>query len=232
MLVHEETPIGFSDVLVDGDTLYLGSSPNGDDTICQLSLEGDFPSAFRQLERQGTVARVAQNLADLKRQVLDYSGDFATGETRYSVKLFGGVARQAQVECWNRSVRWFQHEFPYENLMPIASVKVIEPTPPLDPEGKPWNPRRWRTDSINGTMTVEEILEVARLIEENEIPTIFNIGHSCMPFVTLETAARMLEIASRYLEPVPFAGISRGPSQPRLPDRIRLAGCDYLIAFW
>ncbi len=199
VLVREEAPIGFTDVLVDGRTLYLGSSPNGDNTIYRISLSGNYASAFRTLERQGTARRIEKNLNDLKRQVLAYSGPGVGAGRRYRIKMFGGVGHRGQLERWRRNVRWFHEQFPYENLLPVASVKVIEPTPPPDPEGKPWNPSRWRTDSINGTMTVEEILGVARLIEASKVPTIFNVGHSCMPFVTLETAARMLEVAPQYL---------------------------------
>jgi hypothetical protein len=79
-------------------------------------------------------------------------------------------------------------------------MKVIEPEPPLNPEGKPWNPRRWQTDSINGTQTVEQMLEFARRIERYGIPVLFTIGHSCMPFITLETARRILEAAPRFTE--------------------------------
>ncbi len=198
VLAREEAPIGFTDAVVDGGVLYLGSSPNGDDTIYRVPLDGDFAAAFSALERQGAASRMAGNLAELKRQVLNYPGETAGPDRRYSVKMLPGVSRPGQVDTWKRAVRWFREEFPYANLQPVASAKVIEPTPPLDPAGEPWNPRRWRTDSINGTMTVEEILELARLIEEHEIPTIFNIGHSCMPFVTLDTAARILEAAPTY----------------------------------
>jgi hypothetical protein len=75
----------------------------------------------------------------------------------------------------------------------------MEKTPPLDPAGKPWNPERWKTDAFNGTMTVDQIVRTAVEIERLEIPTLFNIGHSCMPFITLETAEKMLKAAPRYL---------------------------------
>lgn len=200
VLLSEEAPIGFSDLLVDGDTLYLGSSPNGDNTIYRISLEGDYSAAFRELRRKGVASEIAGNLTELRQQVLEYASSRSPNvEPRYSIKMYRGPTQETQIQSWRRYVNWFRQDFPYENLRPVAMVKVIESTPPLNPEGKPWNMRRWRTDSINGTMTVDEILDVARLIEENEIPTIFNIGHSCMPFVTLDTASRLLETAPKYL---------------------------------
>jgi hypothetical protein len=48
-------------------------------------------------------------------------------------------------------------------------------------------------------MTVEEIVEVARRVERNGLPAMFNIGHSCMPFVTLDTVRRMIEAAPRSI---------------------------------
>ncbi len=113
-----------------------------------------------------------------------------------------------------------------------AGMKAIEPTPPLDETGRPWSEDRWRTDSINGTMTVDEILAAARWAEEHRVRPPRLIGHSCMPFVTLRTAERMLEAAPDYLrgflsaedeqfERIPryFAALLRPAGRPLPPPR-------------
>ena len=89
-------------------------------------------------------------------------------------------------------------QFPYQNIQFIKTTKVIEKTPPQDEKGEPWSLHRWGIDTIGGTMTEEEILEKARFIENNKIPTSFYIGHSCMPFITLQTAEKILQTAPNY----------------------------------
>jgi hypothetical protein len=112
---------------------------------------------------------------------------------------FGSVPTNAKgLEEYKNQMDWFSKKFPYSNLRVIKSLKAIEETPPLNEKGEPWSPGRWKVDAINGTMTVEEILQKAKWIEENKVPTIFYIGHSCMPFITLETAERILQIAPNY----------------------------------
>ena len=47
-------------------------------------------------------------------------------------------------------------------------------------------------------MTVAEIVEAARWVEAHKIPTVFFIAHSCMPFITLQTAEKILQVAPNY----------------------------------
>ena len=92
----------------------------------------------------------------------------------------------------------FYEQFLYQNLRLVFHTKVIEKSPPLNENGQPWSPKRWNVDTIHGTMTVEDIVAAARWIEQHEIPTVFTIGHSCMPFITLQTAEKILQAAPNY----------------------------------
>ncbi|MGQ9634460.1 MAG: FG-GAP-like repeat-containing protein [Bryobacteraceae bacterium] len=199
LLSTAESSIGFTDVVIDGPVMYLGSSPNGDETIYRLPVGPDMAAAFRNLERHGLPKRIEESIDILRRQVSRYKPGGAQDDQKYLVFLFHSGATAEALKRTQEEIAWFRNTYPYANLKPAVSIKVIEPEPPLDPEGKPWNPARWATDSINGTMSVEQILATARLIEQMRVPTMFNVGHSCMPFVTLDTARRMLEAAPEYL---------------------------------
>jgi hypothetical protein len=191
--------VGFTDVVVHENTVYLGSSPNGDDNVYRLRLDGDWPETVRSLERRGVARRVGGNLAELSSQVRGWEGPDPAPDREHSVRTLRVRPTEAAYRRYLRKRDWLREQFPYEKLEFVASMKVIEPSPPLDENGEPWSERRWRTDSINGTMAVEEIVETARWIEEHEVPTNFLIGHSCMPFITLETAEKMLRAAPDYL---------------------------------
>jgi len=191
--------VGFTDAVVDGNTVYLGSSPNGDDTVYRLRLDGDWPGTVRALQRQGTARQVGTNLAELRAQALAWQGPDAAPDRLHSVRTLHIRPDEGSYRRYLRRLTWLRDQFPYDNLEFVASMKVIEPSAPLDENGEPWSERRWRTDSINGTMTVDEIVEAARWIEDHGVPTIFLIGHSCMPFITLETAEKMLQAAPTCL---------------------------------
>lgn len=199
VLDRASATVGFTDVLVEGDTMYLGSSPNGDNTVYRVKLDADWVSAVNGLERRGVARQVGDNLAKLRSQVLAYDGRPRPERGPHYVKMLSIRPAERRYRSYRRQVEWLQEQFPYQNLQFVASMKVIEPTPPLDETGKPWSEGRWRTDTINGTMTVEEIVDAARWIEGHKVPTLFLVGHSCMPFVTLETAEKMLRAAPNYL---------------------------------
>lgn len=194
--------LGFTDVVVDGTTMYLGSTPNGDETIYRIDLALDWQAQVAGLERRGLPARIGESIEDLRRAVL--AGDWTASAPRrvYPVQPFNlrsGRRPETLMQLQDR-VRWWQAQTPYDCLRFQARTKAIEPTPPLDENGDPWSLRRWGTDSINGTMTVGEIVECARRVEQSGVPTIFTVGHSCMPFITLETAARIIDAAPTWLD--------------------------------
>jgi outer membrane protein assembly factor BamB len=192
--------LGFTDIKVREKQLYLGSTPNGDETVYNVPLSEGWQDIVRSLDRQGKIARVGKNISRIRKQILDYSPDNKTDTESYdlNINFFGVSPNQSSYQRYLERKDWFENRFPYDNLDPIVSVKLIEDTPPLAPDGEPWNEWRWEVDAINGTMSDQEIFDRARWVEEHEIPAIFYVGHSCMPFITLNTAEKVLELAPEY----------------------------------
>lgn len=184
-LARAEAPVGFSDLVVDGRTLYLGSTPGGDNTIYRVSLDGDWPAEVRGLRRHGRAATVADNLAALRQQVVAAAPE-PTAPEGWDFEM--SLADDATRRLWRTRL-------PYDGLRLVGGRKVIEPTPPLTSQGEPFNASRWKTDSLPGTQTVERIEAIAKQIEAGGEPVGLSIGHSCMPFVTLDTIDRILAAA-------------------------------------
>ena len=191
--------VGFTDMELEGNVLYLGSSPNGDDYFYKVLLDENWQNTMGNITYQGKIKGIKSNIAKLSDQVAQYPTTAEDSQTyQLTIGFRYGNNEEKRLAEFNRLKQWFKKQFPYKNLQIVASQKVIESTPPLDENGVPWSERRWATDAINGTYTVEEIVQKARWAEENQVPTLFNIGHSCMPFVTLETAEKILQAAPNY----------------------------------
>ena len=188
--------VGFADLAVHDRELVLGSSPNGDRTLYRIDFSHDWKNQINALERQGVAATVEKNLMRVREQVLAFPAPATSSEQIYTFRI-GGVSRRRQ-QGFSAEREWMQRHFPYSNFRYITNMKVIEPTPPLDEKGNPWAMDRWRVDAINGTIPVEYIIQRAQWIESQQIPTLFYIGHSCMPFITLETAEKILQAAPEY----------------------------------
>lgn len=190
---------GFTDLVLDGTTLYLGSTPNGDETIYRIDLRGDWVQAVRGLERQGLARGIGESIEQIWEQVQAYQGTEPKPPESVLLHQMRMRATSEGVQAYRKEVAWWKREFPYAMFRYPARIMAIEPSPPLDPTGQPWSLQRWQTDSINGTMTVEEILAAARFLEEEQVPFMAYIGHSAMPFITLETAGKMLSAAPTSL---------------------------------
>jgi lambda-carrageenase len=191
--------LGFTDLVIDGTTLYLGSTPNGDETIYRIDLTGDWITQVRNLERQGLVKEIGESIATIWEQVQAYQGEEPKAPNSIMLHQLGARPTPEGIEKYKQDLAFWKQEFPYEMYSYPVSYKVMEPTPPLDPDGIPWSQSRWNTDALNGTMTLEEIYEGAKFYETQKIPFKAYIGHSCMPFITLETAQKLLDIAPNTL---------------------------------
>ena len=183
--------IGFTDLISSGRDVYLGSSPNGDDQIYHISINEDWEDQILYLERKGQVKTIENDLMKLRDQVMNYPNK-TQSETPYYISI------NDRDGSFFKNLERYQSQYPYKNFKYFTQTKVMESSPPLDENGEPWSQHRWNTDAINGTMSIDEIVAKARQIEANKIPTIFKIGHSCMPFITLETAEKILQAAPTY----------------------------------
>ncbi len=200
LLGSQNSKVGFTDIEIDGREVFLSSAPNGDNFMYSFLIDENWEKKVAKIEFQGLISQIKKNTEKLGLMVQQYRPEMVNENKIYDLKIgFGSNPTNPEgLEEYRNQLEWFYQKFPYKNLRIIESLKAIEPTPPLDEQGNPWSPWRWKVDAINGTMSVKEILDKAKWIEDNEIPTIFYIGHSCMPFITLETAERILQVAPNY----------------------------------
>ncbi len=192
--------VGFTDVAVDGGTVYLGSSPNGDDTLYRLRLDERWAGSVEGVERQGLAKTMGESLALLRRQVLDYKGTAPAGFGPYVIQDLRVRPNDRSAALYHRYADWHHERFPYPNLRYVASAGVVEQEPVLDENGHVWSQWQWNQAKLNGTMTRDQVVGVARWAEKAEVPLVVNMGHGCTPFLHLETAEEMLKAAPRYLD--------------------------------
>ena len=187
LLRQVASPVGFSDAVIDGRTLWLGSSPNGDETLYRIDLAGEWERQFAGLARQGKIRAIGETLEKIRQQAI------ASAPHKDPASL-------PVVPLWrwgpDASVfNWMRRTYPYPNLKFVRGLTVMEPTPTLDPDGRPWNESYWKPAPKEKTMTVEEMVAAAKRMEAEGVPTLFYMGHSCTPWISLATAGRLLEAA-------------------------------------
>ncbi len=199
LIAQQNGKIAFADFEIRGRDIFLASNPNGDTTLYRISFDEDWTEAVASLEFQGKIRRIKENTETLLNQVLEYAAPPVL-EPVYDLTIgFRSILTTPEgYENHRKQVDWFQDRFPYSNIRLTKSLKVMEAEPVLDENGDPWFPWRFHTDSLRGTNTVAEIIQKARWIEEHQIPTLFVVGHSCMPSITLDTAEAILQAAPNY----------------------------------
>jgi outer membrane protein assembly factor BamB len=74
VLQEANAKIGFTNIVIDGKTAYLGSSPNEDNTVYRIDMSKDWVTQVKQLERQLKARQIGENLAKLREQVMAYQG--------------------------------------------------------------------------------------------------------------------------------------------------------------
>lgn len=199
LLGSRNSRLGFTDMEVSGKTLVLGSCPNGDEFIYNIPLDSNWENIVASLEFRGHIKNIKDNTERLSQQVMDYKPKAVPANRYHIINGFSASALSISgVADALAKKEAFLKTFPYPNLQLVRNLKVMEKSPPLDENGNPWSPGRWKVDALTGTNTVDEIIEKAKFVEENKIPTLFYIGHSCMPFITLETAEKILQTAPNY----------------------------------
>ncbi|MFW5884529.1 MAG: PQQ-binding-like beta-propeller repeat protein, partial [bacterium] len=205
LLGSAESRLGFAALCVHDLTLYLGSTPNGDETVYEIALEPGWEDVVRGLEEQGCAAAVAENLRELRGQAMRAARPKpdAAREVRipppYELHQFSLPKDDLTHARYRSFVESFEDQIDYPLFRHTIDVRAMEDKPVLDENGEPWNMQRFYTDLFHGTMTVEEIVETARTIERERVPTLFGVGHNCNPSVQLSTAERMLEAAPTCL---------------------------------
>ncbi|MCK5272389.1 MAG: hypothetical protein KAJ52_07420 [Sedimentisphaerales bacterium] len=202
-LKEASAPVGFTDVVLDDKVAYLGSSPNGDNTVYRISMDDDWVPIVNNFQRQGIAKKIGENLAKLRKQVLAYQEDKTENHAIHTIMIKPIKPNDAfSYQKYKKKVEWYRSQFPYENLKYATAIGLKETTPPLDEKGNPWWGRKsWRSgmNKLAATMTKEEIEKTSQWIEEHKIPTFFWVNHVSMPFISVETAEKMLKAAPKYL---------------------------------
>ncbi|OPZ19485.1 MAG: Lambda-carrageenase precursor [candidate division BRC1 bacterium ADurb.BinA364] len=195
-LGEAHAPLGFTDLRVDGTTLILGSSPNGDNTIYRIDLAGDWRKAVNALERQGLAREMGETLARLREQVLAFESEAPQGEP-LEVRL--NPMPHDKDPAAPASLAWFRETFPYPNLLPVAQCgnlsASIEDEWKLDSAGLPGDPP---VANPRGRPR-EAIADWARKLEAMGEPTELHIDHGCVPKLTLESLELILKEAPTAL---------------------------------
>lgn len=194
VLEEAGSPLGFTDLLVDGDTLWLGSVPNGDETIYRLDFSKGWKNPaenFQTLERQGLPKRIGENIAKLREQVLDYDGEPAADGPVYDLRLFNLWRAVSNVGTLN----WFRETFgEYDNLSASGMIDLLEDEPARGTDGRTFG----GVHTSSKPQSQEAIVEQIRTYEENKIPVMLNFAHGPRPQITLETAEEMLKAGPDY----------------------------------
>ncbi len=198
LLLEVESELGFADVVADGRTLYLGSTPNGDETVYRVELVPGWEQQVAALQPQGLAGRIRQTLAQMREQTLRHPGS-ARVDQPYMIKQFGLPKDDISAEAYRTMVEGLEDQVPERVFQNVVSMGVLENDPVLKQDGTPFNRNRFNIDSPRGTYSPDEIVERVRWIEAEGIPTVFGIGHNCSPKVTLQTAERMLQAGPKYL---------------------------------
>lgn len=187
VLEEAGSPLGFADLLIDGDTLWLGSVPNGDETLYRIDLSSnDWKEDFESLERQGLPKEIGENIAELRELVLDYRGDPPEDGPVYDLRLF----RVGQPTSKVGTLAWFNTEFgSYDNLRASGLIDLLEDEPARGTDGQLFD----GTHAGSKPRSRDEMLDIIRMYEDADIPVIINFAHSMRPQITLETAEKLLK---------------------------------------
>lgn len=120
-------------LIMDGHVAYLGSSPNGDETVYRIDMKKDWLNQIKQLQRQGQIRTIGDNLARLRQQVLAYQGKPNSQhvyDIRYETRKLS-VTKVAKRQFALEMQKWFKQILPYPNLRLTFLMKVMEQETPV-----------------------------------------------------------------------------------------------------
>lgn len=196
VLGEANAPIGFTDLVLDGKTLYLGSSPNGDRTIYRVDLGGPWTSVVNAVQRQGLARQIGDNLQTILRQTRALPNR-PVPSPRYRITLGGSML--SENSGWaDPTADWFRKEYPYESFTLVGSsrlsgmVQGLRENVSLDHEGNVLGP------NPKG-LPPATIVRYAEGFEKSGRQLTYYISHGCEPRITLATLDKMLEAAPNAL---------------------------------
>lgn len=182
LLSLAQAPIGFTDLALDGKTLYLGSGPNGDQTIYRIELSGDWRTAFGSLRPVGVPGAVSVNIARLKNQIRACRGSAPRRLEPYELFMWN---HSSQVPKWVESVGADKSLFVGSSI-----VFSIENRGDTDENGKHFG---W--GDLSAGKPAAELVEIARRAEAEKNRMSFTIGGQSVPSMRLQTVEEILKAA-------------------------------------
>lgn len=196
VLGEANAPVGFTDLLLDGKTLYLGSSPNGDRTVYRVDLGSDWPAVVNAFQRQGLARQIGDNLQTILRQARALPGH-PEPSPRYRITL--GASMLSAKNGWaDPTADWFRQEFPYRSFALVGSsrlsgmVQGVRENVSLDHAGNVLGP------NPKG-VPPEELAGFAEGFEKSGRQMTYYISHGCEPRITVGTLDRMLQASPNSL---------------------------------
>lgn len=196
VLGEANAPIGFTDLVLDGRTLYLGSSPNGDRTIYRVDLGGPWASVVTAFQRQGLARQIGDNLQSILRQARA-APDNPAPSPRHRITL--GASMLSEKNGWaDPTADWFRKEYPYEGFELVGSsrlsgmVQGLRENVSLDHEGGVLGP------DPKG-LPPATFVRHAEGFEKSGRQLTYYISHGCEPRITIGTLDKMLEAAPNAL---------------------------------
>ncbi len=199
LLSSVESELGFSDICSDGRTLYLGSTPHGDETVYRIHLTDGWEDTVSRLKARGRAGEIRQTLEDIRRRSSASNRTVAEGRV-YDVEQFRLPEDNVTASAYEKFVDSLEKVVPEQAFRHVVSGgRILENEPIKKHDGEPFNIIRFEIDSPMGTQKPDEIVAIAQNIEKERIPTMFGIGHNCNPKISLDTAERMLKAAPEYL---------------------------------
>lgn len=201
LLVDASARTGFSAIAAGDGTLYLGSSPNGDRTIYRVPLDATTADAVRSIGRRGLPDKIGKTLERIGKDVRAVRAqpdpDRPLHGWMVPVPDSGGglAANHASL------LDWLEKEHAHTPVRPYVQFAAMEDPMPRRSDGRPWNEARYNLDTNRGRRAspAATLIERARRYETARVPFSLYVGHSCTPFISLETAQRLVDAAPAYL---------------------------------
>ncbi len=190
LLDQAAAPIGFTNIRAGANdnrdpSVFLASSPNGDDRIYRVRFGENWERAFSRLDRDGKMAVVGQNIEQVRRQVLAYRGAAPRGAEYVNLIAAGQPDSPERLQNLIQTVSFYRKQFPYRSCLFALSLTIgsNEPIPGFTRE---------RSSVARRRMPPGEIPRLLQRLERAGVPFVFAVGHSCEPSISLETAESIL----------------------------------------
>ena len=200
-------PQGFSDIVYVPDenkngNMWLGSSPNGDDSLYRSNFLKGWKESFKGLMYKGVIAETERNIDTLNMQVRSWKGQRVMGQKgpfvidMESWKIDGPEELVSEMSAFHsvKIMKQLEERFPYSNLRLAANYWISEKDIPPMRDGQPWG----RDRRLKYLLSAEDIVSFASYLEKEGVYFLLTIGHGCHPFIRVETAEKLIKAAPTH----------------------------------